>query len=86
MDSVRLLEEAIDAARRLGFQIREESLAGSGGGACRIRGQKCLFLDLGLAPRERLQQVLSAIRSDPDSGRLAVSLALARVLRLPKAA
>ena len=34
MNSVELLEEAIDAARRVGFDVREEWFGGSGGGAC----------------------------------------------------
>ncbi len=54
MDSVELLADAMAAARRIGFEVREEWFGGSGGGGCQIRGQKYLFLDLSLSPRDRL--------------------------------
>ena len=43
MDSVQLLAEALDIARRLGFEIREELIGEGRGAACRIRGRKCCF-------------------------------------------
>jgi hypothetical protein len=64
MHTVEVLEEAIRVARRMGYAIREEPLAGAGGGACEIRGRKWLFLDLDLGPREQLEQVLDALRLD----------------------
>ncbi len=51
-----------------------------------MRGQKWLFLDLQLAPRERLEQVLAALRADPDHAQLTLSPPLRRLLGLPKAA
>jgi hypothetical protein len=65
MDRLELLAEAIGVARQLGFEIREEPLAGAPGGACRIKGRKLLFVDSQLGPRERLMQVLAALRADP---------------------
>ena len=80
MDTVELLEEAMRAARQIGFEIREEWLAASGGGACVVRGQKKLFLDLNVGPRQRLDQVLSALRSDPKSIDIVMTTTLRRVL------
>jgi hypothetical protein len=70
MDSLELLAEAIGVARQLGFEIREEMLGDGRGGACRIRGRKILFVDSHLGPRERLMQVLEALRTDPGTGQL----------------
>ncbi|HEX3996938.1 MAG TPA: hypothetical protein VHX65_00120 [Pirellulales bacterium] len=65
MDSLQLLAEAIEVAKRLGVEIREELIGDGHGGVCRIRGRKCVFLDSRLGPRERLMQVLSALRGEP---------------------
>ncbi len=70
MNSVELLEEAVDAARRVGFQVREEWFGGSGGGACAVRGQKLLFLDLNLARASDFSKSwtrCAAIRKPPKS-------------------
>jgi hypothetical protein len=86
MDTVTLLEEALNAARQIGFEIREEWFGGMSGGACVVRGRKMLFLDLNLGPRQRLDQVLSALRSDPQSAEIMMTTALRRVLETTKAA
>lgn len=86
MHSVELLNEALDAARRIGFEVREEWLDGAGGGACRIRGKKLLFLDLSASPRHRLEQALEALRSDPATAEIVVTSALRAVLEVGKAA
>jgi hypothetical protein len=85
MDSVQALEEALGVARRLGFDVREDSLGGAGG-ACRLRGQKFLFLELNLSVRERLALVLDALRAEPDIEQLEVSPTLRRLLRVDRAA
>jgi hypothetical protein len=86
MDSVELLEEALNAAREIGFDIREEWFGGSGGGACAVRGRKILFLDLNLGPRQRLDQVLTALRSDPQTAEIMMTTMLRRVLESRDAA
>jgi hypothetical protein len=86
MDSVELLEDAIRAARLVGFEIREEWFGGSDGGACVVHGRKILFLDLNLGPRQRLDQVLAALRSDPKSAEIVMTTTLRRVLEARKAA
>ena len=57
MHTVELLDEALDVARRLGFQVRQEWLSGNRGGACEIKGQKWIFIDLAESPWEQLQQI-----------------------------
>jgi hypothetical protein len=59
--SVELLEQALAAAKQLGFRIREDALNGCAGGACQIKGQRWLFIDPSLSTRERLEQVLDAL-------------------------
>jgi hypothetical protein len=60
MHTVELLEQAIATARDVGYQVHEDWLGG-GGGSCVLKGRKCLFIDLALSPRERLEQVLEAL-------------------------
>jgi hypothetical protein len=62
MHTVELLEEATSLAAELGFKIRQEWFGGCAAGACEIKGQKWIFIDLALSPREQLEQVLAALR------------------------
>ncbi len=64
MHTVEMLSLALDLARRLGYQIREDQLEGAGGGHCLIRGQKWLLLDLTQSAEEQLRDVLDAVRGD----------------------
>ncbi|MGQ9575357.1 MAG: hypothetical protein ACUVUC_08565 [Thermoguttaceae bacterium] len=82
MHTVELLQEALHAAQRLGYQVRHEWLGGSGGGACEIKGRKCLFLDLALGPDDQLQQVLDSLRREPPAALLGLSEPLRRALQL----
>jgi hypothetical protein len=61
-----LCEELKEVARRLGVQVREETLLREVGyrvrsGACRIRGEQVIFLDRTLTPSERLQVLLDEL-------------------------
>ncbi len=86
MHTAQLLSQALDLSRRAGFQIREETLEGAGGGHCVIRGQKWLLLDLTQTHQEQLNDVVDALRSEPRLELSGVSEPLVESLRLPKAA
>ncbi len=80
MHTVEMLEEALALIARLGYQVRQESLAGGGGGGCELQGRKIFFLDLDLGPSEQLDQALDTLRREPDVARLSLSPALGRLL------
>ncbi|HVA50396.1 MAG TPA: hypothetical protein VNH11_28850 [Pirellulales bacterium] len=85
MHTVELLEEALGAARALGYRVRQEWLDGAGGD-CEIMGRKHLFLDLALSVQERLQIVLTALAREDGVSRLPLSAPLRRLLGLSRAA
>ncbi|MFO1066818.1 MAG: hypothetical protein U0892_23410 [Pirellulales bacterium] len=63
MHTIDLLEEALDTAAQMGFQVRHESLGGNGGGACRLGKRYMLFVDRSLTAAEQLEQALGALRA-----------------------
>jgi len=67
MHTVEMRDQALALAVRLGYIVRQEWLAGQGGGGCELKGQKLLFLDLDLSPDEQLERVLDALRREPDA-------------------
>jgi len=61
-----LCEELKEVARRLGVQVREETLLREVGyrvrsGACRVHGADTIFLDRGLPPGDRVQVLLDGL-------------------------
>ncbi len=86
MHTVDALEEALKLAERLGYQLRQEWLGGSGGGDCEVKGRKWLFLDLALAPIEQLEHVLDTLRREPAAYSMAMPEPLRRMLGQRKAA
>lgn len=85
MHTVELLEEALTAASRLGFKVRQEWL-GAGGGACEIKGQKWIFLDHGQMPLEQLAVVAAALRGEPGLARLPLGAELRAYLGVRRSA
>jgi hypothetical protein len=75
MHTVELLEEAVHAARRLGYEVRQDWLGGDGGGHCLVRGRKWLLLDIAQSPDEQLEVVGDALRGEA---------AAVRVIKLPE--
>ncbi|MDP6443221.1 MAG: hypothetical protein QGG36_28530 [Pirellulaceae bacterium] len=65
MHTVELLEESLQVAQQLGFQVRHEWLGQGGGGACEFGGQKWMFVDLALNTIEQLDQVVEALQNEP---------------------
>jgi hypothetical protein len=86
MHTVEMLEEALALIARLGYQVRQESLAGGGGGGCEVKGRKIFFLDLDLGPEEQLEQAFDTLRREPEAARLCMSPALTELLEGRKSA
>ena len=86
MHTVELLDEAVNAARHLGYEVRQDWLGGNGGGHCLVRGRKWLLLDMAQSPDERLQVVAEALRSESGAGRMVKSPELAQRLDIRAAA
>lgn len=64
MHTVELLQEAVETARRLGYEVRQDWLGGDGGGHCLVRGRKWLLLDLAQSVEEQLDVVGDALRGE----------------------
>ena len=86
MHTVEMLEQALDLAVRLGYSVRQDSFAGSGGGGCEVKGRKFLFLDLDLAPEEQLDQVVAALRHEPLAPTIVMPRELGELLKVRKIA
>ena len=65
-----------------GYRIRQECLEGTPGGACALKGQRFLFLDVRLSPEEQLEVVLQALAEEPKISELGISPILAKLLEL----
>jgi hypothetical protein len=86
MHTVEMLEQALDLAMRLGYIIRQEGLAGSGGGGCELKGRKLHFLDLDLGPGEQLEEALETLRREPHAIELPMPPELRELLKMRKSA
>ena len=64
MHTVEILEKAIDVARRLGYQVRQDFLHGAGGGHCLVKGRKMVLLDLAQTYDEQLSDIADALRDE----------------------
>ena len=80
MHTAQLLAQAIDTARRLGYEVREDALEGAGGGHYLMRGKRCLMIDMTQSYREQLGDVLDALRAAPSLSSIDVHPALAERL------
>ncbi len=85
MHTVELLEHALALAERSGIVVRQDWFGGSGAGACEVRGQRWLLVDLALSPAEQLEQVVEALAS-LDLSPVSASPQLQKMLNLRKAA
>ncbi len=86
MHTIDLLRQALDLTARLGYTIRQEWLAGCGGGGCELRGRKLFFLDLDLAADEQLEQVIETLRREPDAPKLPMPHELRERLKIREVA
>jgi hypothetical protein len=85
MHTVELLGHGLDLVSRLGYEIRQEYLGGSGGG-CVLKGKKIFFLDLALDPGEQLDEVINTLRHDPQALQLPMAHQLRKMLAVRKSA
>ena len=86
MHTVELLQEAVEAARWLGYEVRQDWLGGDGGGHCIVRGRKWLLLDVAQSAEEQLEVVVEALRAESGAAGVVKSRELAQRLDLRKAA
>jgi hypothetical protein len=86
MHTVELLNEAVETARRLGYEVRQDWLGGNGGGHCLVRGRKWLLLDLAQSADEQLHVVADALRGDAGAVSAVTSKELAKQLNVRRAA
>ena len=82
MHTVELLHEALETARRLGYDVRQDWLGGDGGGHCIVRGRRMLLLDIAQSPEEQLEVVTDALRGDSNVRALEISHTLSDRLEL----
>ncbi len=76
MHTVELLQEALEAARGLGYDVRQDWLGGDGGGHCLVRGRRMLLLDVAQTPDEQLEVVADALRGEDRATTLKISRSL----------
>lgn len=61
MNDQQRLEALLAAAEKIDVTIRQEHLAGHGGGLCVIKGQRVLFVDLALDVQARYELTVAAM-------------------------
>ena len=86
MHTVELLGQALDLAKRVGYEIRQEWLDGNGGGGCELKGRKILFLDLALGPADQLDQVVDTLQREAEAINLPMAHQLRSLLKVRKSA
>jgi hypothetical protein len=78
--TVELLEQAIDAARQVGFTVRQDWLTGDGSGHCLVRGRKMLLLDMAQPATEQLAAIRFALSGERGLADVDMSTELAATL------
>lgn len=86
MHTVDLLEQALALAESQGYIVRQDWFGGAGAGACELKGRRWLFVDLALAPREQLDQVLDALSEVVEPQATVQFPELQKALKMRKAA
>jgi hypothetical protein len=86
MHTVDLLDRALRAVEGLGYRVRQELLDGTGSGACMIKGQKWLFLDLASSHLDRLHVVAEVLTREVAQRTVALDPPLRELIRSRPAA
>lgn len=70
MDLYAQLDELLQAADKVGIEVRAEPLGGDGGGLCTIKGHRVLFLDTSADVGTRFERTCQALAPLPDISQL----------------
>ena len=65
MAPVDFLDQAIELAQSLGYNIRYEYLGGASSGFCEFGGKRWIFVDVALNSLEQIDQIGTVLSSDP---------------------
>lgn len=66
MDLGYRLEVLLTAAEEIGVDVRAEPMGGDGGGLCRLKGKRVLFVDTSADLATRYDRTLSALAPLPE--------------------
>jgi len=82
---MKLADELVEAAGRLGLEVRREKILReigyrARGGACRLRKQELIILDREMAPADQIEIIADALR-ERDHEQLYLSPAARRLLQ-----
>ena len=66
MDTPALFESVVGLLGRVGVDVRQDHLGGSGGGLCVVRGQRVVLVDLDTDLETRLERCLRALAECPE--------------------
>ena len=64
-DTLGLLEEALQLAREVGHDVREEPLGDLPGGPCVVGGRRTILLNIQRPAADRLSVLLGVLARDP---------------------
>ena len=81
LDTLGLLEEALQLAREIGHHVREEPLGDLPGGPCVVGGRRTILLNMQSPAADRLTVLLGVLAGDPSVANQPVSRLLATRLR-----
>jgi len=73
MDATAQLDTMVRLFEQLGVEVRQERLGGSGGGLCRIRGRRVVFVDLDADAATRLDRSIEALAAVPEAATVYIS-------------
>ena len=73
MDATAQLDTIVRLFEQLGVEVRQERLGGSGGGLCRIRGKRVVFVDLDADAATRLDHCVAALATVPEAATVYIS-------------
>ena len=66
MDLASRLDQLLTVAESIGLDVRAEPMGGEGGGLCRLRGQRVLFVDTSADLATRYERTLAAMAPLPE--------------------